>query len=275
MKKFIVPVDFSETSINAARFAAKLTEAIGDSAIILYNVFENVEAGSDGTPLESDDEGRKSVMELVLKSIKTDISNATSAPISIVAEEDNDFVGSLERYVRHNNVDIIVMGITGATRLSQIVMGSNTLKVLRRKIAPVFIIPPDAQFALAKNIAMISDFKDVDKTVPAGQLKNVLGMLKASLHVLNVDSDHYIELTDEYKEQKARLDKILKDFNPTYSFMRLFDFVEAIDAFVKDYNIDMLLTIPKNDSLFSNFFKTTHTSKLAYHSRIPIIAIHS
>ncbi|HVM88926.1 MAG TPA: universal stress protein [Puia sp.] len=275
MKKFIVPVDFSETSIHAARFAAKLTNGIGDAEIILYNVFDKIEAGEDGTPLESDDEGRKSVMELVLKSVKTDISNLTDARITTVAEEDDNFVDTLERYVRHNNIDIIVMGITGATRLSQIVMGSNTLKVIRRKIAPVFIIPPDAQFASAKNIAFISDFKDVDRTVPAEPLKKVLGMFNAGLHVLNIDSDHYIELTDEYKNEKAKLNEILKDFNPTYSFMRFYDFVDAIDSFVKDNNIDMLVTVPKNDSLLSNFFKTTHTSKLAYHSHIPIIAVHS
>lgn len=275
MKRFIVPVDFSETSINAARFAARLTDGIDDSEIILYNVFDMVEAGSDGTPLQNDDEGRKSVMEMVLKSVQTDIAGMTDAGISIVAEEDDDFVGALERYVRHNNIDMIVMGITGATRLSQIVMGSNTLKIIRRKIAPVFIVPPDAQFASAKNIAFISDLRDVDKTIPSGPLKKVLGMFKANLHVLNVNSEHYIELTDEYKAEKEKLDKIVKDFNPTYSFMRLYDFMDAIDEFVKDNNIDMLLTVPKNDSLLSNFFKTTHTSKLAYHSHIPIIAIHS
>jgi nucleotide-binding universal stress UspA family protein len=275
MKRFIVPVDFSETSINAARFAARLTDGIDDSEIILYNVFDMVEAGSDGTPLQNDDEGRKSVMEMVLKSVQTDIAAMTDASISIVAEEDDDFVGALERYVRHNNIDMIVMGITGATRLSQIVMGSNTLKIIRRKIAPVFIIPPDAQFASAKNIAFVSDFKDVAKTVPQGPLRKILNMFNANLHVVNVNSEHYIELTDEYKAEKVKLNEILKDFNPTYSFIRLYDFVDAIDAFVKDNNIDMLLTVPKNDSLLSNFFKTTHTSKLAYHSHIPIIAIHS
>jgi nucleotide-binding universal stress UspA family protein len=275
MKKFIVPVDFSETSINAAHFAARLTNSVEDAELILYNVFNKIEAGSDGTPLESDDEGRKSVMKLLLKSVETDVSAFTKATISIVAEEDDDLAGSLERYVRHNNIDIIVMGITGATRLSQIVMGSNTLKIVKRKIAPVIIVPPDAQFTSARNVAFISDLKDVSKTVPAGPLRKVLAMFNANLHILNVNSDLYIELTDEYKAEKEKLDEIVEGFNPSYSFMRLYDFMDAIDEFVKDNNIDMLLTIPKNDSFLSNLFKTTHTSKLAYHSHVPIVAIHS
>ncbi|HLK28451.1 MAG TPA: universal stress protein [Puia sp.] len=275
MKKFIIPVDFSETSLNAAHYAAAFTNDVKDAEIILYNVFDKIEAGSDGTPLESDDEGRKSVIELVLNSLKADIAKLTNADISVLAEEDDYFVDSLERYVRHQDVDAIIMGITGATRLSQIVMGSNTLKVVRRKIAPVIIVPPDAQYKAAKNVLLISDLKDVDRTIPTEPIKDMLSFLKAKLYILNVDSEHYIELSDEYKEEKAKLDAIVKDFNPEYSFMRLYDFVDAIDEFVEDNKIDMILTVPKNDSTLSNFFKTTHTSRLAYHSHIPIIAIHT
>ena len=275
MKRFIVPVDFSENSINAARFAAGLTNNIKDAEIIIYNVFDNIEAGVDGTPLESDDEGRKAVMELVLKSVQADVAKLTDATITIVAEQDNHFVDSLERYVRHNNIDVIIMGITGATRLAQIFMGSNTLKIVRRKIAPVIIVPPDAEFKGIKNIMFISDLKDVSKTIPAEPIKKVLNLLKANLHIVNVDSEHYIEPTDEYKAEKAKLDAIVKDFNPEYSFIRLFDFLDTVDQLAADKNIDMILTIPKNDSFFSNLFKITHTSKLAYHSHIPIIAVHS
>jgi hypothetical protein len=37
----------------------------------------------------------------------------------------------------------------------------------------------------------------------------------------------------------------------------------------------MIITIPKNQSFISNLFKITHTSKLAYHSHVPIVAIQS
>jgi hypothetical protein len=154
-------------------------------------------------------------------------------------------------------------------------MGSNTLKIVRRKIAPVIIVPPDAQFTSTKNVALISDLKDVTRTIPQEPIKKVLSMFNANLHVLNVDSEHYIELTDEYKAEKSKLNEMLKDYKPEFSFMRLYDFIDAIDEFVKNNKIDLILTIPKNDSFLSNLFKITHTSKLAYHSHVPIVAIHS
>ena len=160
MNTIIVPTDFSETSKNAARFAAHLSTQVPDAHLILYNVFDTIEPGSDGSPLESDDAGRKAIMEFALTSVETELSAITSAKISIVVEEDDDFVDSLERYVRSHNIRLIVMGITGATRLGQIFMGSNTLNLATRKItAPLMIVPPEAQFKDAKNIMLISDFK--------------------------------------------------------------------------------------------------------------------
>ena len=86
---------------------------------------------------------------------------------------------------------------------------------------------------------------------------------------------HYVELTDEYQAERAKLDKMVKEYNPEYYFIRLYDFMDAINQFVEDKNIDMILTIPKSHSFLSNVFKTTHTSKLAYHSHVPIVAVHS
>lgn len=276
MNTFIVPVDFSETSKNAARFAAHLSSQIENSRIVLYNVYDPIEVGSDSTPIEPDDEsGRKAIFELALKSVQTELTGITTAGISCVAEADSNFVDSLESYVHRNNIPLIIMGITGATRIAQIFMGSNTLKIIGRRIAPVIIVPPDAQFRGAKNIAFITDFKDVDKTIPIEPIKEILDLFKPNLHIVNVDSEHYVELSDEYKKERGKLHKMLEDYNPEYYFIRMYDFLDAINQFVADNNIDMILTVPKNQSFLTHVFKTSHTSKLAYHSHVPIIAIHA
>ncbi len=275
MNSIIVPTDFSETSKNAARFAAQLANQIPESRLILYNVFDTIESGSDGSPLESDDDGRKSLMELALTSIKNELSGITGADISLVVEEDRHFVDSLERYVRHNHVQLIVMGITGSTRLGQVLMGSNTLNIINRKTVPVMVVPPDAVFKEVNNIMLICDFKEVEKTIPVAPLKSLLGLFNANLHIVNVDHEHYIELTEEYKAEKAKLHEMLAEFNPQYYFLRLFDFMDAINQFVADNQIDLILTIPKEHSFLSKVFKTSHTKTLAYHSHVPIVAIHS
>jgi len=275
MNKFLVPIDFSDTSKNAARFAAHLSTDLDDANIILYHVYDSAEGGSDSSPVEGSEYDNKVIAELALKSVKTELSSITSARITCVAEEEADFVECLESYVRRHDIPLIIMGITGQSRLDQIFMGSNTLKIVNKRVAPVIIVPPDAQYKSDRNIMLISDFKDVEKTVPIAPIKAILNLFKPSLHVVNVDSDHYVELTDEYKAQRAKLNNMIKEFKPEYYFIRLYDFMDAINQFVMDKNIDMIMTIPKNHSFLSNVFKTTHTSKLAYHSHVPIIAVHS
>ena len=59
MKTFIVPVDFSDTSKNAAHYAMQIASGVDDARVILLNVFDEIVAGADGTPLQDDMEARK------------------------------------------------------------------------------------------------------------------------------------------------------------------------------------------------------------------------
>jgi len=274
MKTFLVPTDFSETSKNAARYAAHISKQYPDVELILYNVSDEFATGSDSSPVEDDQHSRRKIMELALESIRTDLSSITAANIRCVAEEDDDFIDALDRFARHNSVDLIIMGITGSTRLEQIFMGSNTLKIVKKNTCPVMIVPPHAQFKGIQDIMMTSDFKDVERTTPVKALKNVLDLFKANLHVVNVDDEHYVELTDEYKAERAKLETILQGHNPEFYFIRLYDFVDAVNQFVEDKEIDLIVTIPKTHSFLSGMFRSSYTKKLAYHSHVPIIAIH-
>ncbi len=276
MKTFIVPTDFSDTSKNAARFAVRLAEKVTDAQILLYNVFDKIETeSSDGSVLYNDHDGRRKIMELALESVKTDMNGiAPGVKVTCIAEEESSFIDSLERLAKHKGADLIIMGITGATRLGQIFIGSNTLSMVNKNICPVMIVPPDAEFTGIKNIAFTSDFKDVEKTTPVNAIRNVLDIFKPFIHVVNVDSEHYVELTEEYKAERAKLETILTGYETEYYFMRQFDFVDAINQFVMDYKIDMIFTVPKKHSFLGGLFKSSHTKKLAYHSHVPLVAVH-
>ena len=278
MNNFLVPIDFSETSKNAARYAAYLSTLVPDAHLILYNVFDSLEYGSDSSPLGTDaeeDAGRHAIMELALESVRSEITGITSARISLVAEESNRFLDTLEKYVKNNDIQLIIMGITGSTRLGQIFMGSNTLNLVKRGIVPVIIVPPHAHSQSAKNVMLLTDFKDIENTIPIDTVKTVLNLFNPRLHIVNVDHEHYVQVTDEYKAERGKLESMLKDYQPDFYFIRLFDFMDAINQFVVDNKIDLILTFPRRHSFLSNVFKTTNTTQLAYHSHVPIVAIHA
>lgn len=274
MKKLLVPTDFSDTSKNAARYALQIAADLQNAKIILIHVSDKITGGSDGSPLTEDDDDRRVILTNALQHMKDELTPvAPAVPIEFVTEKGSSLVDTLERYVRHRGIDLVIMGITGATRLEQVFMGSNALDMARESVVPVMIIPPDAKYRAIKNVVFTSDFKDVDQTVPQAPLKAVLDLFKPNLHIVNVDAEHYVELTDEYKAQRAIFEKMLVNYKPEFYFIRQFDFFDAISQFTSDKNIDLIVIVPRSQSFLGNLFKTSHTKKLAYHSHLPIVAI--
>ncbi|MCX8020504.1 MAG: hypothetical protein N2747_08445, partial [Chitinophagaceae bacterium] len=86
--------------------------------------------------------------------------------------------------------------------------------------------------------------------------------------------DIYVSLPEEMQAEKLKLARMFERFDTEFYFLTMNDFFEAIDKFIVDYDIDVLITIPKHQSNAVSLFKTTHTKRLAYHSHIPILAAH-
>ena len=268
MKKFLVPIDFSDTSINAARYAVALTKKVEDAQIILYHVYSRISFST----LTSKEEGsRQMVSERELEEVKSKISGETDNIICVA--EEGSFLENITDYVMGHYVDLVIMGITGSSRLTQVFMGTNTLNVVRHISCPVLIIPPDATFTGLNKVVLTSDFKDVARTTPFIGLKKILDTFEPELDILNVDSEHYVELTDEFKIERQAMEDKLGSYNPNFSFLRAFDFLDGINDYVKTKEIDAIITVPRKHNFVSQLFKTSHTKKLAYHSNVPIFAV--
>jgi len=259
MKKIIIPVDFSETSLNAARFSAELLKDRNDVHIILYSMFKDDE--------ESEVTGN------YLESLKNELLAKGDCSIEWIKEEGDDLIDCLDRLVIQKSATMIIMGITDKSDIKQVLIGSNTLKMVDRNICPVLIIPPDASYTGIKNVALACDFKNID-TIPVESIKTILSMFRPLLHIVNVDSEHYVSLSDQYLEGRKRMMEFFGEMNPEFYFIGMYDFQDAIEQFTKDRNIDMIITIPRFHSFFDALFKGSQTKKLAFHSEVPVLAVH-
>lgn len=260
MMTVIVPTDFSSTANNAALYAAKMLTGNYDVQLVFFHVYE-----------------KASEAEFALGSLhelKDYLAGQAVVKIECKTEQSDDFIESLDRFARHSDAELIVMGISSKSKLEQVFFGSNTLKMVEKKACPVMIIPPDAQYAEKKNVALTSDFIEVEKSTPIAPIKNILNLFRPALHIVNVDSEHYVSLTESYLQQRAYLQEAFQEFKPEFYFIRMFDVHDTIHQFVKDKKIDLLITIPRHHSLFSSLFKSSTTKKLVYESSVPILAAH-
>jgi len=274
MKTFIVPTDFSETALNAARFAVQMAAGVENSEVILYNVFDDIKSGTVEAAVKSNVISRQELMTVILEKMKSSLLELAPVRMRVIAESGN-LMKSLPALAEAEKADMIVMGINGASRVSQVFMGSNAINIISETTCPVLIVPPAASFEGMKNILLASDFKNVEETIPAAVINKILSMFQPKLHIANVDEEHYVELTEEYKKEKVKMDTMFGAFNPDYAFMRFYDFEEGIDTYVNDMKINMIITIPRKHSFLAKIFKTSNTRELAFHTRVPLLAVHN
>lgn len=260
MKTVIVPVDFSETSLNAARYATKLLTGHYGVTMVLFNFCDN----------------ENQIPEAVqsLENLKTLLRESGIVKTEILAVTGPGFITELDRMSREVEADLIIMGITGRSPIGQSLIGSNTLKMVEKRTCPVLIVPASASYKDAKEVMLTSDFNNVEYTIPAQQIKNVLNRLRPNLHIMNTDEEHYISITEEYKAEREKLASLFAEFHPEFHFLTLNDVQDAIYQFAQDKQIDLIIIVHREQTLFSKLFVKSNTKRLAYYSTIPVLAVH-
>ncbi len=273
MEKILAAVDFSDASVNAARYAVQLANDLPGASLTLYYTYNKVTAGSDGSPLDVDDDDRKAIAESAILNLKNTLAADSKKNIEHVVEPGN-VIANLEKYVKYHGVDLIVMGITGSSRLEQMIVGSTTLDVISRDICPILVIPGNAAYRKIAKAALASDLKNVESNTPVVQMEKVLNTINPRLYIVNVTREHHA-VPDEYKAEKEKLQELLWKYNPQSSFVLEEDFEKAVADFVQEYDIDLIITVPKKHGFLKRLFNASHTQKLAYNSQVPILAVHS
>ena len=119
MKDVIIPVDFSETSLNAARYAGDMLSGKPETHVILYHMFTDQK--------ESETAGQ------YLESLKAELEQkGVGSNIETIKEYGEDLIDSLGRLAYQKSAELIVMGISEKDEWKQLLMGSNTLKMVNR-----------------------------------------------------------------------------------------------------------------------------------------------
>ena len=99
-------------------------------------------------------------------------------------------------------------------------------------------------------------------------------MFQANLHVVNVDSRHYVSLTEEYLAERENMRNLFAEFNPEFYFIGTDNFEDTITQFASDKNVNLIIVIPKNHSFIDNILGGSHTKKLAFSTDVPLLAVH-
>jgi len=276
MKTIIVPTDFSETSYNAARYALGLARQMNTARVVLYHAYELIVPIPDvptSVPMVNPDELRSASME-GLDKMKRELEPLLPENTILASRAENHLLpANIDQVAKQEEADLIVMGITGGSQLEEILVGSNTIDVVKHTTCPVIIVPGSARFRPIRKIVFACDFRKVVETTPVQPLKKLLSVFKPELHVLNIDheSKHF---TSDTPYETLMLDTLLEGYDPQFHFIDHTNVVQGIMDFAGKQEADLILIIPKKHGLFDHIFKRSRTTQLAFHTHVPLLAIH-
>lgn len=281
MKNILVPTDFSETSANAAHYAIQLAEQIGASRIILFNAYQAPVYFDPMVPaiqLLDDAELKQASTEQLDKfKMKLLAFCPKSCTIDTYCEYGLLHQG-LDDICRKTASDIIVMGITGGGMIEEKLIGSNTVSVVHNSSYPVIIVPRKAGFTPIKNMMLLCDFEGADTSIPVAPIRKLRNQTGARLFVFNSSrsgAEPGTELPAKVLGESYAVHSVLQEMDPEYHYASGKDFLEAIDDFALEKQVDLIINISKPHGFFESLFKESHTKKLAFHSHLPIMAIRS
>jgi nucleotide-binding universal stress UspA family protein len=273
MKKIIVPVDFSTTSINAAEFAADLAVFYG-AEIYLYHTYQLPVVLHEFSYPVFDINETQEAAEHELETLKDNLLAKLKAPIPIIiVAEMAGLQEGIEALSDYLHPELIIMGLSGKDALTRLIVGSNTIKTIQEIKYPILVIPPKAVFLPIRKIGFACDYIRIEQSTPVDFLKKIVNDFRADLFVLNINLSGQIH-TNEVINQGRLLDELLKDVKPTYNTIEAGDVTDGINWFVEKEKLDWLVAIPKNHALLQKMFSRSHTKDLLYHTHVPVLCIH-
>jgi nucleotide-binding universal stress UspA family protein len=272
MFTIIVPTDFSDTARNAVDYALKMANDMHNVRVVLYNAYSKSSIGVDGTPLSIDPNTNRQITLMALQNLRNEFPVRSGLTVDILAEE-GDLTPNLARMATDKSADLAIMGINGANKIEQVLIGSSTLSVVNKASIPVLIVPPDAVYKKIRKVLFCSDLKDVEKTTPVDHLKTVLDMFGPKLVIGHVSTNHYNDTLHQQKVEISKLNEMLGAYDPEFAVLPMGDFTESTSQLATDKQVDLLITVPRKHSFFEKLISPSHTKKLAYHSHLPVLAI--
>jgi nucleotide-binding universal stress UspA family protein len=273
MKKILVPIDFSKPSEYAARMAAKIAKKTGASITLIHLI--ELPSGVSDTGYRS----RFSIPESMLYLRKTkekvlEFKNSfftEDLTVTYFIKLNNPFDGII-KYADKIDADLILMGSKGHSKFEEIMIGSNTEKIVRSSKIPVIAVKRDSKKFSLKNLVFASNFKEENKEVFIKFL-NFANAFNSKIHLLRVNTPSQFERTFT-TEQKMK--NFIKEYNlPKYSLNIYNDISieKGIINFSRENKADLIALSTHGRSGISHLFSESVAKNLSKKALKPIFTV--
>jgi nucleotide-binding universal stress UspA family protein len=271
MDKILIPCDFSEQSINAFKLATDLAHASSAELHLLHVIELPIMHEDILTPMPSFDEtllkelsdrAESKFMELRKDFAKEHLFIDTKI-------EFGPIVPAILDYQRDNNITLIVMGTKGVSGLEEVFIGSTAEKVVRNALCPVIAVKRHVDINDLKHIVFPNSLEEGQEDLLM-HVKALQHVLKATLHILWVDTSNDAHVHDVVKEQLESFARraMLQDY--TVNIYKANDNENGIINFTHWINANMIAMGTHARKGISHLLRGSVTEDVVNHVDCPI-----
>jgi nucleotide-binding universal stress UspA family protein len=272
MKRILVPTDFSEHAEDALKVAAQIAKK-NDSEIIILHMLELPHQMNDAIM------GGTSIPEtmLFMKKANEMLDEVSSKPyltgitVTEIVKMDKPIHG-IAQVSKDHDIDLIIMGSHGSSGIEELLIGSNTEKVVRNSEIPVLVIKKNISNFNAANIVFASDFSEEAKK-PFKKLLNFTKFFESKIHLVTICTpnsfkpNHIIEKTMNNFINDLNITNYTKQiYNDTNIEKGIINFSNSIDA-------DIIGMCTHGRTGFAHFFNGSISEGLVNHAVRPVITL--
>lgn len=286
MKRILFPTDFSPAADEAMQIAFQLTKNAQAELVIFHalNTVQqfmdlNITSGADlVTPTIQPDlvqDIMASHRKIGEQKMKERIALAKQQDVWIHPEiSEQGLDASLEDIVADLNIGFIIMATTGASGISETLIGSNAQKIVRNATVPVLTIRNTKEKLNIESVAFFSDFLDEDNCNQIPRVQHFADWFNAEMKYVFVNTPNYFEPSHVVQN---RMNSVLSKHNvetQSGEIFNDFDIAEGVINYGKHNNISVLALVTHSFSGLRKLFNDNVTESVVNHSEIPVLSLH-
>lgn len=267
MKTIIAGTDFSASSLNASMYAAMMAGKL-KCKLVLINLFDipvvHSNSGLFFISFDAQKQRSQDKMEKFMAKIRTVYPKVNMSSLLVTGSLRKE----IEDFIVAHHVEAVVLGLGTKTKLSRYIYGSNSTDIAGRVKCPVIIVPENYKKHSLKNLLLCVDNAEELRNSNLHDIEHFIELSKVKLKLLHVRTEE--EVFDPVGQAA-----VIRGKKHKIDIVKAKDIETGIVRYCKKSKAEMVAIISKPHSVFYSLFAETHTKKVAFASKVPVIAIHN
>lgn len=276
--KILVPIDFSDCSNNAFRYAMRVADQINGTIELLHVIYPGAPILDQPISTEIFLEERIKAARASLRKTEEEIMTQTLVHLkntpSIVADiEVGGPVRTIVDISKRDDVSLIIMGTRGHHDLLERTVGSVAFGTVRGAECPVMIIPENADYDPEMVIAYATDFRESDP-FEIWRVADLFESFKPTIRCLHLDSEKGSKKGSLSMEKlEAFFSKKAPELQIAFHEISSQNFKEDLHAFTEIYGVNCLVMYRPHRNFFERIFHNSLTKEMVLHTKVPLMIL--